>query len=181
VTEGEARVSRRRLVPAALLVALALTGCGTGLQNQTYKERSIRDFDGLTVGSLEVRNLGIDAPASGSVIPADEGTAVVTGSVINTGRTADALTGASSSVAASAQLQVDGTDVSAVPVPAGSDAGTTWAVLLTGLKKDLLAGTYVDITLTFERAGRTEQLSIPVRVGDTGLSDREEAQDPYEP
>ena len=170
----------RRLVPAALLVALALTGCGTGLQNQTYKERSIRDFDELSIGSLEVRNLGVDAPASGTVIKADEGTAIVTGSVINVGRTADALTAVTTTVADSAQLQIDGTDVSAVPVPAGSDAGTTWAVVLTGLKKDLLVGTYVDITLTFERAGRTEELSIPVRVGDTGLSDREEAQDPYE-
>jgi copper(I)-binding protein len=169
----------RRLVPAALVVAFALAGCGTGLQNQTYKERSIRDFDNLTVGSLEVRNLGVDAPASGSVIAADEGTAVVTGSVINTGDTADALTGATSTVAASAQLQLDGADVSADPVPAGSDAGTTWAVVLTGLKKDLLVGTYVDVQLTFEKAGRTETLSIPVRSGDHGLADREEAQDPY--
>ena len=51
--------------------------------------------------------------------------------------------------------------------------------MLSGLSGDLVSGQYVDVTLTFEKAGKSTELRVPVRSGDTGLADREEAQDPY--
>jgi copper(I)-binding protein len=98
---------------------------------------------------------------------------------VNLGTSGDSLVGASSAVAGKARLQIDGVDVAAVPVPAGEGTGSTWAVVLSGLKTPLRSGQYVDVTLTFAKAGVLENLSVPVRSGDTGLADREEAQDPY--
>jgi hypothetical protein len=48
----------------------------------------------------------------------------------------------------------------------------------TGLTRDLAAGTYVSVTLTFQKAARVT-LQVPVRAGDNGLADRQAEQDPY--
>lgn len=170
-------------VPAALLSsALLLAGCGTGLQATTYtKERSPRDFDDRSIADLEVRNLGITPPSTGIAFHVGD-SAVLTGTVVNTGDTDDALVGVESDIAGSVSLLVEGPGNAAnpeVPIPAGGDAGS-WAARLTGLTKDLHVGQYVTVTLVFAHAGRLTDLQVPIRIGDTGLSSREEAQDPYE-
>jgi copper(I)-binding protein len=170
---------RSRLVSAALLSsALLLSGCGTGLQATTYtKELSPRDFDPASVGDLQIRNLGIAPPSSGDTHTAGQ-TAVLTGAVVNRGTKDDALVAVESSVAGATSLWLNGKTVSEVPVAAGGDAGT-WTALLTGLREDLRIGDYVDVTLVFTHAGRLEGAKVPVRIGDTGLGDRDAEQDPY--
>ena len=188
---------RSHLVSAGLLSsALLLSGCGTGLQATTYtKERSPRDFAGASLQGLEVRNLGIAPPATGGTLETSD-TAVLTGSVVNTGTTDDTLVGVETDIAATATLTPgtstnDGTtpgaipspspagqSASGVPVPAGGDA-SDWSVQLTGLRAPLHVGQYVTVTLVFAQAGRLADLQVPVRAGDTGLSDRTPAQDPY--
>ena len=170
-------MSRLVTVVAAVLSGAALSACGTGLQAQTYKERTPHEYTNAGVGDLALRNLAIDAPLSGSVITKDD-VATLTGTVVNEGTEADALTGASSDAAATAKLLVDGSPVTSVPVPASGTSGTAWAVSLEGLTSDLHVGQYVSITLTFQRAGRTT-VQVPVRSGDNGLGDREPAQNPY--
>ncbi|MFN2537257.1 MAG: copper chaperone PCu(A)C [Mycobacteriales bacterium] len=171
---------RSRVVSAALLSsALLLTGCGTGLQATTYtKERSPRDFDGRSIADLEVRNLGIAAPATGTTIAATD-TAVLNGTVVNTGDTDDSLVGVETDIAGSAAILLDGKPAGEVPIPAGGDSGEL-TISLSALSQDLHVGQYVDVTLVFAHAGRLPDLQVPVRIGDTGLSDRTPAQDPYE-
>ena len=172
--------SIRAAVPVALLSgALLLAGCGTGLQATTYtKEKAPRDFGLVSAGDLEIRNLAIAPPATGLVLKAGTDSAVLSGAVVNTGTTDDALVAVQADDAAAAQLQLDGKDVTSVPIAAGTGAGT-WTATLTGLKDDLRVGQYTTVTLVFAKAGRVEGLQVPVRAGDTGLGDRAADQDPY--
>jgi copper(I)-binding protein len=168
-----------RLAPVLALAvcAGALTGCGTGLEPQTYKGQN-RAFSPTAVGSVEIRNIGVTAPISGEAYAAGENV-IVSGSLVNPSDTDDALVGATSSAAGSADLLLAGDAATSIPVPARGQAPATWAVLLKGLKSPLSPGSYVTVTLTFEKAGRTKELLVPVRSGDNGLSSREESQDPY--
>ena len=170
-------MSRLVNVAAVVLCGAALSACGTGLEAQTYKARTPYDYTNAELGDLSLRNLAIEAPLSDGVLAKGD-VATLTGAVVNTGATDDALTSASSDAAATAKLLVDGSPVTSVPVPASGTSGTTWAVSLEGLTKDLRAGQYVTVTLTFDKAGRTT-LQVPVRSGDNGLGDREPLQDPY--
>ena len=154
-------MSRR---PATLAVAgllcVGLTGCGTGQSPQTYKKHSY-DYVNVDLGALALRNLAVDGPADGTgVIPAG-GTARVTGTFVSQSDSADALTGASSPAAATATLEQDGHLVQQVAVPKLGSAGG-WSVVLQGTTEPLRAGSYIDLLLTFAKAGRTT-LHIPVR------------------
>ena len=171
---------RSRLVSATLLSsALLLSGCGVGLHATTYtKELAGRDFAPASAGELQIRNLGIAPPTSGDTHTAGD-TAVLTGTIVNTGSSDDALVGVESSVAGATSLWLNGKTVSEVPVAAGSDAGT-WTALLTGLREDLRIGDYVSVTLVFAHAGRLEDLQVPVRLGSSdGIGSRSPEQDPY--
>lgn len=172
---------RTRLVPVALVSgALLLGGCGTGLQATTYtKEKNPRDFGGHSAGDLDIRNLGIAAPATGDVFAAGgTDSATLSGSVVNTGTSDDALVGIEAQDFGSAQLQVDGQDVTSVPIPAGSGT-SSWTAVLTDPKRDLHVGGYTTVTLLFSRAGQVQGLQVPLRAGDTGLDSRTAEQDPY--
>ena len=156
---------RSRLLPAALLTSgLLLSGCGTSLQATTYtKERAPRDFAPASSGDLQVRNLGIAPPATGIVLKAGEH-ATLTGTVVNNGDTDDRLVSVASD-AASAVTLIPGGTATDVTVPAGGDADTWSADLV--LTQDTMVGHYLTVTLTFERAGKLEDLQVPVRTGDT--------------
>ena len=174
-------MSRRRTVSmnvAALAVGAALlSGCGTGLQAETYQEQGRQDGADTTTGNIAVRDLHISPPATGSTIATTD-PAVVSGVLVNSGDSADQLLSATSAAAGTAGLQVAGAVATAVPVPAHGTSPATWSIVLTGLTKDLRPGEYVDVTLVFDKAGRTT-LQVPVRAGDNGLADRKAAQNPY--
>ena len=169
----------RLLSAAAVSSTLLLSGCGTGLHATTYTiERSPRDFRSTQIADLKVRNLGIAGPSTGITI-ASGGTAVLTGSVVNSGDSDDALVGVEVDVAGTSTLWLDGKTVTSVPVPAGGATGQ-WSVTLSDLKRDLRVGQYVDVSLVFARAGRLADLQVPVRTPqDTGLGERTPEQDPY--
>ncbi len=168
-----------RLVPLSVvaLSAVLLSACGTGLQAKTYSEVGRQDGARADLGDLSVRNLHVTPPLSGSTIPLGD-PAVLQGVLVNTGDSGDALVSATSEVAASAVLQDKGAVVTSVPVPARGTSGTTWSLVLNGLTRDLAAGTYVSVTLTFQKAARVT-VQVPVRAGDNGLGDRQAEQDPY--
>ena len=175
-------MSRRRIATSlvALTAAALLAGCGTGLEATTIKETGREDGASTDVGGLNgiaVRRLHVAAGLEAG--HAAGGTAYVTGGLINSSGSADALVGASSDVAGSVTLVVDGTPTTQVALPAQGVAPSGWAIALNGLTQDLAPASYVRVTLEFQRAGRVT-LDVPVHAGDTGLKDREEAQDPYE-
>lgn len=162
---------RRPALAAVVCVAL-LSGCGTGLQAQTYKARSGGSTVGKTFGGLALRGLAIDVNATDASAPPQ-----LTGVIVNDGTEDDQLVGATSSAASSVQfLSQSGAPV--LNLPAGRGSGTDWALQLEGLRAPLLPGTFVEVELQFAKAGRTT-VSIPVRTTDNGLKDRKAAQDPY--
>jgi copper(I)-binding protein len=170
-------VSRRHLtVAVAVLSAAVLSACGTGFQAQTYRETGRQDAASTDLDSIAVRNLHVQAPTSGRTL-ASGGQAVLTGTFVNTGDTADSLLSITTDVASSVTLMIDGRQVTEVPIPARGTS-PAWTAVLDGLTKDLHAGDYVSVTLSFARAGRTT-LQAPVRAGNNGLGERPPAQDPY--
>lgn len=161
---------------AILLSAAVLSGCGTGLQAQTYKETGRSDGTSTNLESLAIRNLHIEPPAADNTHAAG-GTATLTGGLINRGSAADTLTSVTTAAAGSVSLVQDGQSVSAVQIPAGG-AASAWSAVLEGLTAPARAGSYVAVTLTFTSGGRTT-LSVPIHIGDAGLGFREVHQEPY--
>ena len=154
-------MSRRPLAVAAGLLCLAtLTGCGTGLKAQTY-QRHTYDFVNADQGDVAIRNLAVDAPTGSGGVFAQGSTAKISGSFVSQGDQDDTLTGATSSVAGSVTLEQGGRTVTQIPVPS-LGAATDWLLALTGTTRELRPGSYVDVTLTFAKAGRTT-LQVPVR------------------
>jgi copper(I)-binding protein len=175
-------VSRRPVSAAALLASAALlAGCGTGLSPRTYQEVGRQDGAAANVGGhtgIEVRQLHVAPPATGSQVEAGS-TAFVVGGLVNAGGSADALVGATSDVAGAVQLLVDNTPTTEVAIPAGGAAPQGWALALSGLSRGLAPATYIPVTLEFRHAGRVT-LDVPVYAGDQALDERSPAQDPYE-
>jgi len=170
---------KRPLLALAVSAGL-LAGCGTGLEARTYQESGREDGAVADVGGrtgIAIRHLHVEGPAKGSTLDAGS-TAVVLGAFVNNGPVADALVSATSEVAGSSQLLLDGKPVTAIPVPAFGSAGTTWSIRLIDLKGTLHVGQYVGIHLSFAKAGRVS-LRLPLHAGDNGLDTREVSQDPY--
>jgi len=102
---------------------------------------------------------------------ATAGTSAAYATITNPGTTADALVGASSPVAASAEVHETMTvgspgasgggmmgmqPVSRIEIPAGGGLQLqpgSYHVMLVGLTRDLVIGATIDLTLTFEKAG----------------------------
>lgn len=170
-------VSRSTATSWVLAAALTagLTGCGTGLQAQTYKEKGRQDFASVDLDRLAVRDLHLLAPSNGT-IPAG-GSATLVGVVVNRGGATDRLRDVSTDAATGVALQVDGKPATGVALPPGS-AASTWTAVLSGLTRPLRAGDYITVTLTFADAGRTT-LDVPVQNGDNGLGSRTVDQSPY--
>ncbi|MGB8650942.1 MAG: copper chaperone PCu(A)C [Mycobacteriales bacterium] len=171
-------MSRRPVtVAAVVLSAVVLSGCGTGLHAQTYRETGRSDSAVAEVGSIAVRGLHVEPSTTGNTLAVGDD-AVVTGVLVNNGTEDDSLTGAATDAASSIAIQQGGVTATSVKVPAGSTSGTDWSLKLSGLTKELQAGEYLSITLVFDKAGRTT-LQVPIRAGDNGLSSRTPEQDPY--
>jgi len=168
-------------VAVALLSAVVLTACGTGLNATTYKETGRMDGASANVGGLKgiaVRHLHVAPPPQGSVLEVG-GTALVLAGLSNGGTEDDALVSASTTAATDTALTVAGREVPEVPVVAGQTAPSGFAIRLDGLVEELHVGESIEITLVFREAGRVT-LAAALLPGDNGLEDREEAQDPYE-
>ncbi|MCW2543080.1 MAG: hypothetical protein JWM40_632 [Frankiales bacterium] len=172
-----------RRAAALVLSAAVLSGCGVGLHAQTYTEKGRQDGSNVDLESILVRNLHIEPAPTGSTIPVGSD-AVLTGSIVNRGQAADTLTSVTSDAATSVSLSTTetvprfgGGSPFPLTIPAGG-ALTDWTATLTGLTKDLRAGEYVTVTLSFTNGGQTT-LSVPVHLGDADLANREVDQEPY--
>lgn len=160
-------VPARRTTPllAAALLSLLLTGCGAGLNAQTYRERTAEDATNANVGVLALRDAAILPPAKGASELTAGSDATLTLSVVNSSPTGDTLLSVSSPAAAATQL-VDGGGrvVPSVDVPPhGSVDARTFAVLLRGLAKPLRPAMYVEVTFVFDHNGRVT-FRVPVKL-----------------
>lgn len=163
----------RRPVTAALLsvsLLVGLSACGTGLQAQVYKARTPGDSSNGQLGEIALRGLAISLGST-------NGAVLLTGVIVNNGSQADALVNADSTDAPDVQL-LTATGAMQLPLPAGGTSGTQWALQLGGLAQAPRPGTFLPVTFEFAKAGRVT-ISVPVRTGDAGLTDREPLRDPY--
>ena len=156
----------RRLAAAGLLT-LSLTGCGAGLEAQTYQKRIVGDATNVDLGTLAVRNISVSPPTNGRTYEAGgEARGVFT--VANSGTEPDVLLGVTSPEADEVVVTTNGLPGS-LRVPGQGTTGTSAGLVLRGLSKDLIAGQYITLVLRFERAGTLEVL-VPVAV--TGRTQR---------
>jgi copper(I)-binding protein len=155
------KTTRRRLlfgIGAMALLIPATAGCEAGLNAPTLEFHQASNGTHALFNGITISNMFVLAGPSGSRVPAGGSVGLFVG-LFNSGATADALVGASSSEATSVKL-TRGT----VVLPAGLPANLTGPepeVILTGLKTPLHGGSTVTVTLDFQRAG---SVTLPVPV-----------------
>ena len=169
------RPVRARLSAAmagVLVVAVALSGCAAGQRAQTANEFSVVQGVAGNVGSMGLRDAGINPPASaaGFVKGAN---ATLSMTLINNGQSSDALVSVTTPNAAGATLAAPASATGsrtagqiAVPpngaVPIGGDpAGGT--ITLHKLTYRLVPGQSIPVTLNFQVAGQVTVM-LPVKL-----------------
>lgn len=156
------------LVPQGVLLAgllVAVTGCGAGLDPETYRERPTVDAAIGTAGPLALRNVRIEPPVEGKPELAVGSEATATLAVVNTGEKADELVSVTTPVATAVDLITPkGAPMTTVPLDARSALdGNDFRLALRSLTEPLRPGQTVEMTFTFRDSGR-ETLRVPVAV-----------------
>ncbi len=144
-------------VAASACALLVLTGCGTGLRAQTYLEKSTAEATNDAVGFLAVRGFAVLGPTTGTTWPAGS-SAPVKITLVNESGEEDRLLSASSPAAAS--VGVVGPPLTVPPLGVSDPAS---GLVLQGLTRELPGGSYVEVTLSFERNGSKTML-VPVMI-----------------
>ncbi len=158
---------RPTALAAAVLAAVALTGCGAGLDAQTYQERNSADSTDTAVGALAVRDIALLAPERGELYEAGddaEGTITVT----NKGDQPDTLLEVTSPDAQDVVVLEDG-EPGELEVPPLGSTTDTYSLRVEGLRSDLRPGEYIRMSFRFEESGSVDVL-VPVAL--TGETDR---------
>jgi copper(I)-binding protein len=158
---------RPTALAAAVLAAVALTGCGASLDAQTYQERNQAESTDTAVGALAVRNVAVMPPRRGETYEAGddaEGSLTVT----NRSNEADTLVEISSPDAEQVVVLEDG-QPGELEVPALGSTTDTYSLRIEGLREDLRTGEYIRMSLRFENNGSVDVL-VPVML--TGETDR---------
>ena len=148
-----------RLLAVTGLLVLALSGCGAGLDAQTYQTRTVGDASNVDLGPLAVRNIAVNPPSGGFTHPAGSDVRGVF-LVANRSDEPDTLLEITSDAAAEVAVLQDGAPAELAIPASGSTEGSAGFVLR-DLAEDLVTGEYVMLTLRFERAGSLDVL-VPV-------------------
>ena len=148
-----------RLLAVTGLLVLALSGCGAGLDAQTYQTRTVGDASNVDLGPLAVRNIAVNPPSGGFTHPAGSDVRGVF-LVANRSDEPDTLLEITSDAAAEVVVLQDGAPAELAIPASGSTEGSAGFVLR-DLAEDLVTGEYVMLTLRFERAGSLDVL-VPV-------------------
>lgn len=163
-----ARPARRVLPVAGLAAVLLVAGCGTGQKAQTYQERTVADATNDAVGDIAVRNLAVEGPAQGTVLTKGSD-APLSIALVNQGGEDDTLVSATTPAAASVDVKGPSTTLTLPRLQAVDQA---YSLVLRGLTGDLRTGTYIPLTLAFQRNG-TKTMLVPVEVTPGGVPRKE--------
>ena len=156
-----------RLLAVTGLLVLALSGCGAGLDAQTYQTRTVGDASNVDLGPLAVRNIAVNPPSGGFTHPAGSDVRGVF-RVANRSDKPDTLLEITSDAAAEVVVLQDGAPAE-LAIPANGSTEGSAGFVLRDLAEDLVTGEYVKLTLRFERAG---SLDVLVPVATTGRAGR---------
>ena len=148
-----------RLLAVTGLLVLALSGCGAGLDAQTYQTRNVGDASNVDLGPLAVRNITVNPPSGGFTHPAGSDVRGVF-LVANRSNEPDTLLEITSDAAAEVVVLQDGAPAE-LAIPANGSTEGSAGFVLRNLAKDLVTGEFVKLTLRFERAGSLDVL-VPV-------------------
>ena len=148
-----------RLLAVTGLLALALSGCGAGLDAQTYQTRTVGDASNVDLGPLAVRNVAVNPPSGGFTHPAGSDARGIF-LVANRSDEPDTLLEITSDAAAEVVVLQDGAPAE-LAIPANGSTVESAGFVLRDLAKDLVTGEYVTLTFRFERAGSKDVL-VPV-------------------
>ena len=148
-----------RLLAVTGLLALALSGCGAGLDAQTYQTRTVGDASNVDVGPLAVRNVAVNPPSGGFTHPAGSDARGVF-LVANRSDEPDTLLEITSDAAAEVVVLQNGAPAE-LAIPANGSTDQSAGFVLRDLAKDLVTGEYVTLTFRFERAG-SKNVLVPV-------------------
>ncbi len=159
----------RTALTASLAAGLLLTatGCGVGRSAQTYQERTAADSTSQAVGLLDLRNLAVLPPLVGEVLSTGSSARAVL-TVVSDDTEPDRLLSVSSPAAGTVVVIVNGRTGQVVVPPKGS-TGNAVELVLQELTGDFRTGTFVPMTLRFERNGAVD-VQVPVRL--TGRTER---------
>ena len=148
-----------RLLAVTGLLALALSGCGAGLDAQTYQTRTVGDASNVDLGPLAVRNVAVNPPSGGFTYPAGSDARGIF-LVANRSDEPDTLLEITSDAAAEVVVLQGGAPAE-LAIPANGSTGESAGFVLRDLAKELVTGEYVTLTFRFERAGSKDVL-VPV-------------------
>jgi copper(I)-binding protein len=172
------RALRAATMGVLLLSPVVLTACSAGQVTQTATQERDKTGAQAQVGDLSIRAAQLDAPGSGGYESGDDADLQV--AIVNGGTESDTLTGvdgegfdsaeissSSSSSASASSTSSAATSSSSggseeIEIPAGQSVfigGDEYTITLTGLDESLNTGQYLEVTLTFEKAG---SITIPV-------------------
>ena len=167
IRSSRGRLMRRVMIGGVALLAPILAGCEAGNGAPVLEFHPAANGAEGSTDSLTVSDAFILGGPNGQAVPAG-GSASMFLSIYNGGSTADKLLGVDTAGAAKSVQLAGGT----IPIPAQNMTnleGPRPKVVLRGLSKQLVAGTTVDVLLSFQNSGSVE-LSVPVEARDTYYS-----------
>ncbi|QUR69153.1 hypothetical protein [Mycobacterium spongiae] len=159
---------------SALLIAVALSGCGAGQLSQTAAQQSAVNGNTLTISNIALRDIRIQAQqCTSDFLQPGKAVELVLVAVNQSPDTADQLLGVSTDIGtvtvtgdarlpASGMLFVgipDGQMVAPGPLPSSTAAKAT--IVLT---KPISNGLTYDFTFNFEKAGQAS-VAVPISAG----------------
>jgi copper(I)-binding protein len=153
-------VARCLLIGALALLIPATAGCEAGLNAPTLEFHQAPTGAHVVVNGITINDAFVLGAPVGSALPADSSASVFL-SLFNGGSNDDALVSMTAAGAASAVHLSGGT----VSLPANAPVNLTGPqpmVVLSGLKKPLINGDDVSVTLNFQHAGSVT-LEVPVQ------------------
>lgn len=143
------------------LAAALLSGCGAGLEAQTYQPRAAGDSSSLTVDGLAIRHVHVEAPEENSGwAKGDDAEVAIT--VVSQKATDDRLVSASSPLAESVDVDAPGEEFQ---VPSYGSSDPEAKLVLRGFTQAAPSASYVPITLVFA-SGTRAVVNAPVGVDD---------------
>lgn len=166
-------MDRFRVLAALGVLSMVVVGCG---EPQKELESGTMGANGR-VGDVLLRNVFVEAPPEHAWRAGDDASAWLT--LLTEGGAPDALVGVRTDSAARVELLADrdcdgeAEPVDRVEVPAGGavdeqgSVGTAYRLRITDFTREVLAGTTVPLTFTFEDAGETT-VEAPVEASRDG-------------
>ncbi len=181
------RALRAATIGVLLLSPVVLSACSAGQVTQTATQERDKTGAQAQVGNISLREVLLVSPRGGSYEQGDDAELQV--AIVNGGVDADTLvsvdgdgfgsaeiegpsaassSGASSSPATGTPSRGSSDEIE---IPGGSAVfvgSDDYTVPLTDLDEDLTTGQYIDVTLTFEKAG---EITLPVTVANPDESE----------